>query len=149
MSMMRRDPLDAFTPLREAMNRMFEENVIWPRFEFFMGRTFPLDIYETEDKQRYVVEASLPGFKSEDIQITAKGDTLSISASKKEESRTEKGSYMRRERYEGEMSRMVTLPGEIDADKVEASYEHGVLKVYIPKAEQTQAKQIPVKGTKP
>lgn len=143
MSMMRRDPFEALMPLREAMNRLFEESFVGP-LEFFSGRTFPLDIYETEDKQQYVVEASLPGLKPEDIQIMAEGDTLSIRAARKEETKVEKGAYVRRERYEGEMTRAVTLPGRIDADRVQATYEHGVLKVTIPKAEGTKPKQIPV-----
>jgi HSP20 family protein len=146
MSMILRDPFEALMPLREAMNRLFEESFIGPRSEFFTtARTFPLDIYESEDKQQYVVEASVSGFKPEDIQITAEGDTLTIRAAKKEETKTEKGAYVRRERYEGEMSRSVTLPSAIDASKVEATYEHGVLTLRIPKAEGAKPKQIPVK----
>jgi HSP20 family protein len=52
---------------------------------------------------------------------------------------------MRRERYEGEMTRVVTLPGAIDESKVEATYEHGVLTVRIPKAAGSQPRQIAVK----
>jgi HSP20 family protein len=52
---------------------------------------------------------------------------------------------MRRERYEGEMTRVVMLPGAIDESKVEATYENGVLTVRIPKAEGAQPRQIPVK----
>jgi HSP20 family protein len=136
---------EALLPLREAMNRLFEESFVGPRFEFFTVRAFPLDIYESEDKQQYVVEASVSGFKPEDIQITAEGNTLMIRAAKKEETKTEKGAYVRRERYEGEMSRSVTLPSAIDASKVEATYEHGVLSLRIPKAEGAKPKKIPVK----
>ena len=83
MSMMLRDPFGVFTPLREVMNRVFEESVVGPRFELFFGRSFPLDIYETEDKKQYVVEASLPGLKPEEIEITAEGDMLTIRVAKK------------------------------------------------------------------
>jgi len=146
MSIIPRDPFDALLPLREAMNRLFEESFVGPRFEFFTtARAFPLDIYESQDKQQYVVEASVSGFKPEDIQITAEGNTLMIRAAKKEETKTEKGPYMRHERYEGEMSRSVTLPSAIDASKVEATYEHGILTLRIPKAEEAKPKQIPVK----
>ncbi len=146
MSMIPRDPFEALLPLREAMNRLFEESFVGPRFEFFTtARAFPLDIYESEDKQQYVVEASVSGFKPEDIQIMAEGNTLTIRAVKKEETKAERGSYVRRERYEGEMSRTVTLPGPIDASKVEATYENGVLTLHIPKAEGAKPKQIPVK----
>ncbi len=144
MSMIPRDPFEALTPLREAMNRLLEESFVGPRFEFFTARTFPLDIYESEDKQQYVVEASVSGFKPEEIQIMAEGNTLTIRAAKKEEKKEEKGSYVRRERYAGEMSRSVTLPSAIDASKVEATYEHGVLTLRIPKAEGAKPKQIPV-----
>ena len=144
MSMMRRDPFDELMPLREVMNRLFEESFVGPHLGFFTGRTFPLDIYPTEDKQQYVVEASLAGFKPEDIHITAEGDTVTIRAAKKEETKSEKGSYIRSERYKGEMSRTVTLPGMIDTNRVVATYEHGVLKVSIPKAEGIQMKQIPI-----
>jgi HSP20 family protein len=145
MSMIPRDPFEALTPLREAMNRLLEESFVGPRFEFLTPRTFPLDVYESEDKQQYVVEASVSGFKPEEIQIMAEGNTLTIRAAKKEEKKEEKGSYVRRERYAGEMSRSVTLPSAIDASKVEATYEHGVLTVRVPKAEGAKPKQIPVK----
>lgn len=144
MSMIRRDPFDELMPLREVMNRLFEESFVGPRLGFFTGRTFPLDVYQTEDKQQYVVEASLAGFKPEDIHITAEGDTVTIRAAKKEETKSEKSSYIRSERYEGEMSRTVTLPSMIDTNKVVATYEHGVLKVTIPRAEGMQIKQIPI-----
>ncbi len=85
MTLMWRDPFEATMPLREAVNRLFEESFIGPRFEFLTPRTFPVDIYESEDTLSYVLEAALPGFKPEDVHITAVGDTLTISAVKKEE----------------------------------------------------------------
>jgi HSP20 family protein len=145
MSLTPREASGGLTPLREAMNRLFEESFIGPRFEFFGGRTFPLDVYETPDQQQYVVEAALAGYKPEEIQITAEGDTLTIRASKKSEEKVEKGNYVRREFFAGEMSRSVTLPTSIDPNKVDASYEHGILSVRIPKAKGAQPKQIPVK----
>ena len=144
MLMIPRDPFGALTPLREAMNRLFEESFVGPHFELFVGRTFPVDIYETEDKLSYVVEAALPGFKPEDVHVTAEGDTLTISIMKKGEEKVEKGEYVRRERYEGEMVRTFTLPG-IEATKVEATYEHGILKLFVPKSEVVKPKQIPIK----
>jgi HSP20 family protein len=140
------DPFASMTPLREAMNQLFEESFVGPRLDFFTGRVFPLDLYETEDKKFYIVEAALSGFKPEEIEITAEGDTLTIHAAKKmEEKKKEKGSYMRHERYEGEMMRSITLPGLIEPEKVEATYEHGILKLHIPKAEIVKPKQILVK----
>jgi HSP20 family protein len=145
MSLTPREASGGFTSLRDAMNRLFEESFIGPRFELFGGRAFPLDVYETPDQQQYVVEAALPGFKPEEMQITAEGDTLTIRTTRKGEEKVEKGNYVRREFYMGEMSRSVALPTPIDPSKVDASYEHGILTVRVPKAQGAQPKRIPVK----
>ncbi len=146
MSMMLRDPFEALMPLREAMDRLFQESFIKPgRFEVFTGRAFPVDIYETKDQQGYVIEASLPGAKPEDISITALGDTLTITYTTKGEEKVEKPTYVRRERYEGEMTRTISLPTEIVPEKVQATYEQGVLKLQVPKSEAAKPKQISVK----
>jgi HSP20 family protein len=146
MSMIWKDPSEALMPLREAVNRLFEDSFIWPgRLEAFTGRTFPVDVYETKDQQGYVVEASLPGAQPEDISITAIGDTLTISYATKGEEKVEKPNYVRRERYEGELRRTISLPTQIDPEKVQATYEHGVLKLVVPKVEAAKPKQISVK----
>jgi HSP20 family protein len=138
MSLIWRDPF-------EAVDRLFEESFIGPRFGFLAPRTFPVDIYESEDKLHYVIEATLPGFKPEELHITAVGDTLTISAVKQEKEKVEKGVYVRRERYTGEMVRTFTLSTVVDVEKIEAVFEHGVLKLYIPKAEEIKPKEIPIK----
>ncbi len=145
MTLILRDPFEAMMPLREAVNRLFEESFIGPRFEFLTPRTFPVDIYESEDKLHYVIEAALPGFKPEELHITAVGDTLTISAVKKEEEKLAKELYVRQERYTGEMTRTFTLPTVVEVEKIEAVFEHGVLKLYIPKAKEVKPKEIPIK----
>jgi HSP20 family protein len=147
MSLMKRDPFEALMPLRDAMNRLFEESFIWwpGRIEMFTGRSFPVDVYESKDQQGYVVEASLPGAKPEDISISAVGDTLTISYATKGAQKVEKPNYVRRERYEGEMSRTITLPTQIQPEKVEATYEHGVLTLQVPKSGAARPSQIQVK----
>ncbi|HEY7414796.1 MAG TPA: Hsp20/alpha crystallin family protein, partial [Ktedonobacteraceae bacterium] len=129
MSMMLRDPFEALTPLREAMNRLFEDSFVGPRFDLLTGRIFPIDVYETKDKRNFVIEAALPGVKPEELQVLAEDDTLTIRVAKKHEEKPEKGSYLRRERYEGEMYRTITLPVHIEIERVEAVFEHGVLKL--------------------
>jgi HSP20 family protein len=146
MSMMWKDPREALMPLRDAVNRLFEESYIWPgRLEVFTGRSFPVDVYETKDQQGFVIQASLPGAKPEDISISAMGDTLTIHHATKGEEKVEKPNYVRRERYEGEMTRTITLPTQIDPEKVQATYEQGVLKLQVPKSEAAKPKQITVK----
>jgi HSP20 family protein len=145
MSMIWKDPRETLLPLRDAVNRLFEESFIWPgRLEVFTGRSFPVDVYETKDQQGFVIEASLPGVKPEDISISAMGDTLTITYATKGEEKVEKTNYVRRERYEGEMTRTITLPTQIDPEKVQATYEQGVLKLQVPKSEAMKPKQIKV-----
>ncbi|HEX8034277.1 MAG TPA: Hsp20/alpha crystallin family protein [Ktedonobacterales bacterium] len=139
------EPRETFGSLRDAVGRLFEESFVNPRAieSLVFGRSFPLDITETE--QEYVIEASLPGVKPEDLQVMALGDTVTIRAARKPSETTEKTkSYVRRERYEGEVQRIVTLPTPIDVENVTAIFENGVLTMRIPKTEAAKPKQIPV-----
>lgn len=138
------EPLDSFTSLRDVMNRLLEEGFIGaPRLGTMFGRSFPLDVFE--DDNQYIIEATLPGVRPDALQITATETGITIHASVKREDHEEgKGFYVRRERFEGEMTRSVTLSAPIDASKVSASYEHGLLKLIAPKAEASKPKQIQV-----
>jgi len=145
MSLVPREPLEGLTSLREALNRLLEESFVGPRpFEFFgLGRSFPIDVRETDTE--YVVEAPLPGLTADQIQISASEDALTIRATMKGEKKEEKpGAYIRRERYTGEMVRMIRSPAPIDPSRVTATYEHGELTVTLPKAAHVQPKQVPV-----
>ncbi len=146
MAIERWEPSAEFTPLREAFARLLEDSVVGlNRFDGIQSiqRILPMDIREADGK--YVVEASLPGFKPEDVQVIASGDTLTIRAERKSEQKEEKaGAYVRHERYEGEVRRSVTLPG-MQADGVQATYQHGVLTLQVPKVAQAQARAIPIK----
>ena len=150
MSLMRWEPFHELTPLREAMNRLLEESFVGlGRYDFF-GRTPPIDIREMETE--FVIEVSLPGFKPQDLQITATLDQVTICASKKveeQEKREKPGTLMRHERYEGELSRTITLPKYIKVDDITATYEHGVLTLRVPKAEKPKVKQIAVQVKQP
>jgi len=105
---------------------------------------FPL-INLTEDRDSYHVRAELPGLKAEDINISVTGNNLSISGERKIASEGENVRYHRREREAGSFSRVMALPGEVDADKVQATHLGGILTVIIPKAEAAKPKQITVR----
>ena len=145
------DTMEPMTPLRDVMNRLLEESMVGlGRIEaWFTGRAFPLDLLESEDA--YVVEAALPGFKPEEIEVTALGDTLTIRAHHEErkEPRDEKpgkeGVYLRRERSVGEFVRVIELPMTLDPKKVTAAYEHGLLTLRIAKTEREKPVAIPIK----
>lgn len=151
MSIMRYDPFDALTPFREAFNRVIEEGMLGvSRFEPF-GRVFPLDIRETATD--YVLDAAIPGVKPEEISVSATGNTLTIQVIRKKEEKPEEpekaDTYFRRERYLGEMSRVVELPLPIEAAKVTATYQQGILTLQVPKAAVSEPVKIPVEVKEP
>ena len=137
-------PFESFTPLRDVMNRLMEESFVWPmRLETAYGRVFPVDVFE--DENSYTIEATLPGAKPDELQVNATDNSITIHATVKREDRDPKtGAYVRRERFEGEMTRSVTLSAPIDPSKVTAAYENGVLKLTAPKADVGKPKQVQV-----
>lgn len=106
---------------------------------------FPL-MNVTEDKDNYYVRSELPGIKAADLDISATGDTLSISGERKIAVEDGKAKYHRREREAGKFSRIISLPGQVDTGKINAQCSQGVLKVVLPKAEVAKPKQIAVKA---
>lgn len=102
-----------------------------------------VDIEETEDA--WIVEAELPGVKSEDVNVELRGSELAISGEIKERER--EGILRRRTRKTGEFDYHITLPGEADAEHIDARLEDGVLTVRIPKPDQQRPRRIDVKSS--
>ena len=104
---------------------------------------FPaLDLYE--DNAGLVVKVELPGTRKEDINIALEDGVLAVSGERKANPKPETGSICRCERTLGQFERRVTLPYQVDAGKIQASYTDGVLTVTLPKAEEAKSKQIPI-----
>lgn len=143
----RHSPFGELLSLRSAMDRLFEDSFVRPRpwASVFDGPGLPLDVTATADEIR--VEASLPGFKPEDVEITVEEGTLTISGTMAEERREGEGSYLLQEIRRGTFSRSVTLPAGLEADKASATFENGVLTLRIPKAEQVKPRQIRITPT--
>jgi HSP20 family protein len=99
----------------------------------------------TEDNENYYVRSELPGVKSKDLDIQVTSEGISISGERKITEEGNNAKYHRREREAGKFSRLISLPGKVDIDKVEASMENGILKVVIRKAEAAKPRQITVK----
>ena len=100
----------------------------------------------TEDNDNYYVRAELPGTKAEDLEISVTGDALSIAGERKIPEQKEDARYHRREREAGKFSRMLSLPGQVDTGKVDATCADGILTVVLPKAEAAKPRQISVKA---
>jgi HSP20 family protein len=101
-----------------------------------------VDIFEKDDK--FIVKAELPGMKEEDIDVSVVGDTLMIKGEKKTETEVKEENYYRCERAYGSFYRSVPLPSTVDADKIEANFEDGVLEVTLPKSAEVKPKKIAV-----
>jgi HSP20 family protein len=135
---------DRWSNLRDDLNSFFELP-LWSNFgragQLFTGWSPALDLYQSNDNVTAVVE--LPGMRKEDIDISLHDGTLTISGeSKRESSNGEKAE--RTERYIGAFRRSIALPTRVDASKVSATYQDGILKVTLPKAEEFKPKQIQV-----
>ncbi|MDI6795311.1 MAG: Hsp20/alpha crystallin family protein [Desulfatibacillaceae bacterium] len=98
----------------------------------------------TESPDAFFVRAELPGLGADQIDISITGNTLSISGQRAIPDE-EGASYHRRERKAGAFSRMITLPGDVDTEKVSARSVNGVLTVTLPKSEAAKPRQIKVK----
>jgi HSP20 family protein len=145
MTIVRRpSPFGEMMTLRQAMDRLFEDD--FRPFRMFAGGSYgpalPLDV--TTDADSLTIEAALAGVKPEYVDITVENGTLTISGKTAEERKAEEGSYLIQEIRRGEFSRSVTLPNGLEPDKAEATFENGVLRLRIPKAEQLKPRQIKI-----
>lgn len=140
----RRDPmLREMAAWRNAMNRLFEDTAelgLWDRSEAW---ALALDVAETEDS--FLVKASIPGIKPEDLEITLTDNVLTIKGEIEETSELEEAQWHMRERRFGSFQRSITLPTPVDANAIEATYEDGVLSLNVPKVEEVKPKRIEVK----
>ena len=120
---------------------------------FFRGLNRPFDGYKTwpavdvaEDENSILVRAEVPGCNTEDIDISVYGNTLIISGEKKfSDEKKEKGYYHIESSY-GSFRRELTLPTDVDSEKIDATCKNGVLSITLPKAAQAKAVKVKVKG---
>ena len=136
------NPIRDMITLREAMDQLVNENYLRSREARQQGVAWqlPLDAYTTEDA--IVLKADVPGLKPEDLEVTLEGDTLTIRGELK--NRMESQNYLLRERASGRFERVLTINTPIDTNKVEATFEDGVVTVVLPKSEAVKPKQIKV-----
>ena len=145
MALVRWEPARELDTLQGEVNRLFDT--------FFGGspangrarRWVPaMDLVETDDS--LVLSADLPGLERDDVSIEVKDNVLTVSG-KRESEHSEMGDgYRRVERAFGGFSRSVSLPEGVEADKVSATFEKGVLHVTIPKPEERKPHRVEIGG---
>ncbi|HEY6877014.1 MAG TPA: Hsp20/alpha crystallin family protein [Polyangiales bacterium] len=118
---------------------------------FFQGRNRPADFAPMvdvhEDDEALVLRADLPGVKREDIEIQVDGNVLTLKGERKLESESEKRRYHRVERSYGSFVRQWQLPTNVDATKVDAAFDNGILTLKLPKKEEQKARKIEIRGS--
>lgn len=145
MTLTRWSPVTGLAALEvDRLNRMFEAA--------FNGEPLtqgawvpPVDILETAAKD-IVVKAELPEMKREDIKVSFENNVLSIEGERKIDNTVHRDSFHRVERGYGTFRRSFTMPASIDASRVQATYQDGVLTVTLPRREETRPRQIQING---
>jgi HSP20 family protein len=128
---------------RNAMDRLYESSMAGSPTSW-RPLTWDLALDVVENPDEYVVKASVPGINPDDLEITFNNNTLTIKGELKEEKEVEEARYHVRERHYGKFARSLTLPAGIQAEKIEANFEAGVLSLHLPKAEEVKPKKIAI-----
>ncbi|MDX1415414.1 MAG: Hsp20/alpha crystallin family protein [Candidatus Promineifilaceae bacterium] len=139
-----RDPVNwrDINRLRRDMDRLFESSL--PRWSRSRSPKFPAINVWTSDEEGIYVTAELPGVSPDDLDISVTADTLVLNGTRKTDETDESTRYHRRERMYGEFSRSFQLPFTVNSEKVDARIQHGVLQIFLPRAESEKPKQITV-----
>jgi HSP20 family protein len=146
-NIVRWDPFKEMATLQERMNRMFED--VWgrgrrPDEDYISGSWMPpVDVRETKDTLEISVE--LPGIDPKNVDVSVESGVLTLKGARQFEKATEGETYHRVERAYGAFERSFTLPTNIDAERIQASYRHGVLHLTVPKREEAKPKAINIK----
>lgn len=139
------DPFRNLKRMHDDVDHLFAS--LWPErdgsFIEMTGWVPAVDLYE--EKDRYVLKADVPGIKREDLSVNLSEDILTIKGERKHEKEEKGEDYFRHEAAYGAFERRVHVPGAVKADGVTADYSDGVLKVTLPKAEETKTREIKIK----
>ena len=148
MTIVRYDKFRDLRTLQEEVNRLFSTNLTRAFDDEGIGRGAwapSVDIYENKDQ--IVIEAELPGMKQDDFDLSIENNVITLRGERKFEKTDETDNYHRVERSYGAFTRSFTLPQTVSAEGATAEYNNGVLRVTLPKREETKARRIQVSGT--
>ena len=143
MALVRWNPWSDLFSLHNQMDQLFQSAM--PETESRNGVehfSLPVDIRQSESA--FTIEASVPGFDPENVEVTFEDGVLSIKGTYNEERENGRDGYVRRERRTGSVYRQIGLPAEVRADEISAAFHNGVLTVTVPRAAKAQPKRIPV-----
>jgi len=133
-----------FTEEMDRMSRLFHDFLGQEKGTTASMWGPPLDMLETENN--IIVKAELPGIDPKALDISISGDMLTLKGEKKADKEEKSEYYYCCERVSGEFSRSITLPSSVDKDKIDASYNNGILKIEMQKIPEAKSKKIAVKS---
>ncbi len=139
MTFVKFGPVKDFEDINNRIHNFVDD---LPNVKFNLGFSFKprVDLYS--DSENYFIEMDVPGIAKDELKISLHNNVLSISGEKKNSNEgNKKFTYLKNERSFGAFSREFNLPEEINSDKVSASFENGVLKVVLEKAEKVETKK--------
>src|SRR6185295_1400283 len=145
MTIVRYDPFRDLRTLQEEVNRLFSTNLTRGFGEEGIGAGAwnpSVDIYENKDQ--IVLEAELPGMKRDDFELSVENNVITLRGERQFEKKEEADNYHRVERSYGSFTRSFTLPQSVSAEGATAEYRNGVLRVTLPKREETKARRIKI-----
>ena len=138
------EPFREFSTLQDRMNRLFRETQGNGQDEALTSSSFApaVDVYE--DEHNVALKIEVPGIDEKDIDVRIENNTLTVHGERKIEKEEKEENYRRVERQYGSFTRTFNLPPTVDAEKVQADYDKGVLKITLPKKAEAKPKQIKV-----
>jgi HSP20 family protein len=146
MTLVKWEPFKEFAMMQDRLNRLFKEPFLSPVWEEeregFAEWVPAVDIFENAD--HILIKAELPEMDLKDIDVKIENDMLWIHGERKLEQEEHRDRYHKVERVYGTFSRTFALPKSVDQEKVKATYDRGVLRVVLPKREETKPKQISI-----
>lgn len=148
MNVVKYDPFRELRTLQDEMARLFtgSRSGAFDREDMLNSGWSPrVDIYE--DKERLILEAELPGMTGDNFDISVENNVITLKGERKFEKKTEGDNYHRVERSYGSFTRSFTLPQSVTAEGATADFDNGVLKVSLPKREETKARKIEITGS--
>jgi HSP20 family protein len=149
MSVSRWDPFQDLLAIQDEMNQLFGR-AVGQGGQRSQGqvaeRTWAPALDISERKDAYVVTVEVPGVKADDLDITLEDGLLTIRGERRFTQETSEQQFHRVERRYGSFRRSITLPSQVQADQIEASFEDGVLEVVVPKAEEAKPRKISVRA---
>ena len=149
--------LNDFVALRDTIDGLVNETFGPDRYRTMWSRSgngssvaqpLPLDVYATDEQ--VVILAAIPGMAPDDLQLTVHQNTVTLQGTVGNGRRSEEGqqaTWYMQELWSGQVRRSVTLPFPVNADAAQATFEHGILRVVLPKAESAKPRKIAISGS--